>query len=353
MKAISTQSLADFKAQTDMREWLQAQGYRPKSRGARAWTFACPLHGETHGAALAVWKEGWRCFGACNAGGDLISFVMRRDGCDFRAACQTLGIEESVPRPKLPKIPPPRPILTPSEPPSEALQDRMRALVEEAQANLHAARGSDALAYLRETRGLYAETIDKAQLGFTNPRPDGKALLWNDLVVPSGAILIPWFADGHLWGIKTRNPWAQRPEDRYLSVKAADERALGKTNLAGSLYWVDHISPKTVILLVEGEFNCLTAYQEYWDICPVSLGTSGATLNVRWYPYLLTAPRLLACFDKDKAGDAARARLGALASGVQFVQTPEGIKDINEFRVIGRDLGNGLALFDWLKELAK
>jgi len=352
---MNTQVIAERKASIDMREWLQHQGYRPRSRGARAWTFACPLHGETHGAALAVWQDGWRCFGACGTGGDILTFVMRRDNCDFRTACQTLGLQDDAVKPgrktSRKVISPSKPVPSPSEPPAEALQARLRALVDEGQANLHGGPGKAALEYLCETRGLTPDTVRKAQLGYSNPRPDGKPWRWNDLIVPSGAILMPWFAGGHLWGIKTRNPWATRPDQRYLSVKAEDEHALGRTNLAGALYWADHITSRTTVLIVEGEFNCLTAYQEYFDICPVSLGTAGATLNVRWYPYLLTAPRLLACFDRDKAGDAARSRLGALASGVRFIQTPDGIKDINDYWTLARETGHFCAVSNWLADV--
>ena len=45
----------------------------------------CPFHPNTRTPAFVVFPESgtWRCFGACNEGGDAFRFVMKREGLDF------------------------------------------------------------------------------------------------------------------------------------------------------------------------------------------------------------------------------------------------------------------------------
>lgn len=58
-------------------------------RGQRVLKGKCFLHGEVHGEAFTVWpdEQRWRCFGACNIGGDVIDLVsaMRERGLDWQA----------------------------------------------------------------------------------------------------------------------------------------------------------------------------------------------------------------------------------------------------------------------------
>jgi DNA primase len=65
---------------------------RPNRQGWAAAT--CPWHKSSHkvGRSLAVNLQngGWICWGGCGKG-DLIGFVRKRDGCDFKTACKTLG----------------------------------------------------------------------------------------------------------------------------------------------------------------------------------------------------------------------------------------------------------------------
>lgn len=73
-------------------EFLAARGVALKRQGA-VLKSKCPFHQEQHGEALTVWEADgkWRCFGKCDAGGDVIEAVMRLDGVDFKGACERLG----------------------------------------------------------------------------------------------------------------------------------------------------------------------------------------------------------------------------------------------------------------------
>ena len=61
------------------KEWCMAKGQPPCHKSESGRSFSVNLN---HG--------GFQCFG-CGAKGDLIKFVMLRDGCDFKTACKTLG----------------------------------------------------------------------------------------------------------------------------------------------------------------------------------------------------------------------------------------------------------------------
>lgn len=48
----------------------------------------CPFHGERH-PSMKIYQDGYHCF-ACDAHGDVISWVMQFDGVGFSAACERL-----------------------------------------------------------------------------------------------------------------------------------------------------------------------------------------------------------------------------------------------------------------------
>jgi hypothetical protein len=70
----------------------------------------CPVCGGADRFSINTKKKIWNCRG-CAKGGDVIALVQHIDGCDFRTAVRTLGIEE---RPDLP--PPPMPSPAPPQP---------------------------------------------------------------------------------------------------------------------------------------------------------------------------------------------------------------------------------------------
>ena len=65
-------------------------------RSGKAFKGLCPFHNEKSGS-FYVWPDTgtWRCFG-CNEGGDIFSFVQKRDNLDFREALRFLGERAGV-----------------------------------------------------------------------------------------------------------------------------------------------------------------------------------------------------------------------------------------------------------------
>ena len=60
----------------------------------------CPFHSNTKTPAFVVFPETqtWRCFGACADGGDMFSFVMKREGYDFKEALRVLAEQAGFPQ---------------------------------------------------------------------------------------------------------------------------------------------------------------------------------------------------------------------------------------------------------------
>jgi len=59
--------------------------------GRRRGSGLCPFHADKHPSLDIDLERGLFYCHACSAGGDIISFIMQRDGVDFKAACQSLG----------------------------------------------------------------------------------------------------------------------------------------------------------------------------------------------------------------------------------------------------------------------
>jgi DNA primase len=120
----------------------------------------CPFHGEkTPSFIVTPGRESWHCFG-CGEGGDIFSFVMRRDSLAFPEALKILAsragveIDERTSR-------------------EDARRRHLHVVVESAISFYHAVltkspAGERALGYLRE-RGFSDETIEWANLGWAPP----------------------------------------------------------------------------------------------------------------------------------------------------------------------------------------
>ncbi len=120
----------------------------------------CPFHDNKHTPSFVVFPETgtWRCF-SCNEGGDVFTFVMKREGWDFRQALERLAERAGVP-------------LETRKPEDAARREayqRLYDLMEEAVAfyrhHLHTPAGKQALDYLHK-RGLTDETMETFGLGY-------------------------------------------------------------------------------------------------------------------------------------------------------------------------------------------
>ena len=306
-----------LKTRIDVRVLVEQDLGQPISRGARASLWKCPFHHERKGASLAVWADGYHCFGACASGGDVLDWLLKYRRLSFPEALDILG-KAYTDRPKSIAS-----VRGSTEPPSAEWQEVARKVIEIAEDRLWSADGEPALAYLYR-RGLTSRTIRYARLGYL-PKGYRDWQTIEGLQVPAG-ILIPWFTGGTLWAVKARRAAG---EPKYVQIAGGS---------AHGLFNADALGNRECALLCEGEFDTLLAHQEAGQlVAAVSLGSAGTVLSARWYSELVMCREILVAYDSDATGDKGAARLCALSPRFRAIRVPEG-KDITEFFQLNGDI---------------
>ena len=332
----------------------------------------CPFHGEkTPSFIVTPARETWHCFG-CGEGGDIFSFVMRRDGVAFPEALRRLAqragveIDERTTR-------------------EDAHRKRLHDVLDTAFAFYHAVlmnseTGAAALGYLRG-RGFTDESIERAQLGFAPPdwdalvrtlerkRQIGPAELTEvGLAMPRrsgrgvydrfrGRVLFPIRdATGNATGLGGRILPATAPvtgdgapttDDQPAHAggpapdsdgpKYLNSPATPLFDKSRTLYPLDRakaaIRKSGIAVIVEGYTDALMAHQAGFDNVVASLGTALTPGQVA----LLTryaAKKIVLAYDVDPAGERA-GTLGVTALEQltrQLAATDAGV-ELDEVRV--------------------
>ncbi|MCP4417790.1 MAG: DNA primase [Chloroflexi bacterium] len=150
----------DIKSRLDIVDLISESVSLRKS--GRNFAGFCPFHQNTRTPAFFVFPETqtWRCFGACAEGGDLFSYVMKKEGWEFKEALKNMAqragvtLEESRPVDKKKK----------------AVQSKQEGLLQAAtnyfhQLFLHAPQAEAARQYVGK-RSLSDKTIDAYDIGF-------------------------------------------------------------------------------------------------------------------------------------------------------------------------------------------
>lgn len=246
---------SEIKANIDCRtlaEVLLSQN--PVHKAGKAWQWNCPFHQDKATPSFTVYPDGYKCFG-CGASGDQFSLVMRLLDLSFSEAYAYLMRMDGK---DLPIISRPADL--------SRKVDRFRwqdsgwqagaaRMVREGMKRLPGSPGADYLA----RRGITAETSQVFALGY---EPDlvirakqGQA--WVDVEKPGPAIIIPWQVEGVVQAIQYR--FTQNSQRRFHQKYGGERVAFGRDLLAG----------RDVLLVVEGEMNAVSLWQESRDLVDV------------------------------------------------------------------------------------
>ncbi len=153
-------TIDEIKSKIDIVDLVSEAGVKLRKSG-RSYTGFCPFHDNKNTPAFVVWPElgTWKCYGACNEGGDIFKFVMKKEGLDFKEALKKLADRAGV-------------VLQAYEPREapevKEAHEHLRVLLEDAVVyyRTHLFNNKEILTYLREKRGLTDTTIEIFGMGY-------------------------------------------------------------------------------------------------------------------------------------------------------------------------------------------
>ena len=146
----------EIKSKLDITDVIQE--YFPLKQAGANMKAVCPFHDEkTPSFMVSRERQMWHCFGACNEGGDMFTFIQKMESIEFPEALKILarkaGVELKYQDPKVTNL------KTRLISMQEVAQDFFTSQLFNSQA------GKGALEYLRGKRKLSDETIKEWQLG--------------------------------------------------------------------------------------------------------------------------------------------------------------------------------------------
>ena len=319
----------EVKTKTDIVEVISS--YISLKRAGRNFSGLCPFHGEkTPSFMVSAERQVFKCFG-CGEGGDVFTFLEKMEGYDFREALTELAKRVGVTLKSF----------KPSE--QSHLKDKILAVNEIAERFysyilLKHKKGEPARQYLKE-RGINEDVWKKYGLGFA---PEGwenaisflKKRNFSDGDVAASGLVIarerthdkspPAGRQGYYDRFRNRLIFPLRDgrgvtlgfsgrlidmgngkEPKYLNSPETEVFHKGSM-LFGLDIARDEIRSKNETLLVEGEFDALSAHQIGIKNVVASKGTALTEKQIATLSRL--SENVALCFDTDLAGDKASRR---------------------------------------------
>lgn len=314
--------------------------YATLTKAGRTFRGLCPFHSEKRPSFFVYpERQSWHCFGACSTGGDVFSFIMKRENMDFGEALRLLAQRAGI--------------TIPSKFEPETKKDERERLYQanEAAAQyfqnllLNSPAGEKARQYL-DRRGLSERTIADFQLGFSlNSWEALKQYLLERGYTESEQLqagLIIETEDGKRYD-RFRNRLMFPINDGRGRVTGFGARALDdslpkylnspqtlifdkSSNLYGINLATTAIRQQDRAVIVEGYMDVITAHQNGFNNVVASMGTA---INDKKINALKRLTRnMVLALDADAAGEEAMLRCvsyeNTLEAEVKVVILPQG-----------------------------
>jgi len=319
--------------------------YTSLTKSGRTFKGLCPLHSEKHPSFYVYPDEqSWHCFGACNTGGDVFSFLMKKQNLSFGEALGLLAQKAGVSLPAR------------GRPEAEQKEKERLYQVNEAAAGyfhdllLNSDLAERARRYL-VGRGLNAEAVSRFRLGYSlNSWEALKQHLLErgytaDELLKTGLLIE---AEGEETHDRFRNKvmfpiynaagrvigFGARVLDQSLP-KYVNSPQTPLFDKSGSIYGLNLAQPdirqEDCAVIVEGYMDVLTAHQSGFKNVVASMGTSITERQVSILKRL--TKNIVLALDADAAGEEAMLRCvgfeNTLGAEIRVVQMPQG-KDPDE-----------------------
>lgn len=303
-------------------------------KAGRNFSARCPFHQEkTPSFVVFPDTQGWHCFGACATGGDIFTFVQKRDGIEFAEALRLLAEQAGV---RLPE----RGHEEQAEAETARLLSALAAAADFYSKALQEAPAAEAARQYVASRGVTAETQAAFGLGFSLEGWDhlrralGEIGYSDDdlvnagLVIPTdngvrdrfrGRLMFPLRdARGRVLGFGARSLDGSPP--KYLN--SPQNHLFDK---GGMLYGLDRareaIRAEKRAVIVEGYMDAIMAHQSGFSNVVASMGTALTERQVRLLKGL--ANQIVLALDADAAGQEATLRgVGVMTAAVERKTVP-------------------------------
>ncbi|MBN1311326.1 MAG: DNA primase [Anaerolineae bacterium] len=310
----------EIKARIDIVE-LVGNTVQLKKSG-RNYKGLCPFHNEkTPSFVVFPDSQNWRCFGACGEGGDIFTFVMKREGWDFPEARRYLAEMAGI------ELEP----FTPQQAQVQEAHDRLRSLLSDAARFFtHRLLQSPDAEYARQYiagRGLSAETIEVFGVGYAPNSWDATSHYLLDLgystqeIIDAGLVVVR--DDGNTYdrfrnrltisirdmrgGMVGFGARALDPEATPKYINSPQSALFDKSRL---LFGLDRarrtIREMETAVIVEGYMDVMQAHQAGFTDVVAEMGTALTALQLRLLARY--ASSLILALDPDTAGQMATDR---------------------------------------------
>lgn len=311
--------ISEVKQKMDIVEVIS--DYVPLQKAGRNFKALCPFHSEKHPSFFVFpEQQTWHCFGACGTGGDVFSFVMKKEGIDFGQALRLLAQRAGITL-SSPEI-------------SKSAEDKKRERlfqINEAAAEYYrhllfnTKAGEPARAYLSK-RKITPETMEKFRLGFS---PDSWEALkkflmskgYEERELFEAGLIIEKEGGGNYDRFRNRlmfpicdiqgrvTGFGARVLDESLP-KYINSPQTPIFDKSGNLYGIDQAKlaarQKNLVIIVEGYMDVLRAHQHGWQNVVASMGTSVTEKQVAIVKR--SSKNIALSLDADAAGEEATLR---------------------------------------------